>query len=155
MNTQQALTPPTTLEQEWTELLSYAKEQGRQLEAIRKRAGHLPSNQTSVHVPWSLFLLAGGAYALYRRNPSVQQRVQGIADRIPPGARNNLTQTARAAKDAIRKVNPKTRGTYPGTGTEWRRDGELPLDHATSSSDPLKDKVIDRLQQNPESSGSS
>ncbi|WP_229780952.1 hypothetical protein [Deinococcus malanensis] len=95
---------------------------------------------------WSLLLLTGAAYVLYRYNPSVRQQVGDLAHRLPPGARDNLTRAADAAKGVVQKLNSRARQAYPGTGKDWKQDSELPLDHATDPSDPLKDKVIDRLQ---------
>lgn len=92
------------------------------LEAIRRK------HSSEGGFPWSLILVAGGAYALYRTNPSVRGTVQDLLKRINPGIEGNLTR----AGDA---VSGMVQGDRPGTalhtaGGELKRAGEKAVDSA-------------------------
>ncbi|ACO44951.1 hypothetical protein DEDE109153_18075 [Deinococcus deserti] len=83
--------------------------------------------------PWGMLLIAGGAYALYRTNPSVRQTVQDLLKRVNPGIEGNLTR----AGDAVAGM---AQGDKPGTalraaGGELKRAGEKAVD---SAEDKLK-----------------
>lgn len=76
--------------------------------------------------PWSFLLLAGGAYALYRMNPTVQEKVQGLYQRVNPGIQGNLTRAADAVSGVVKGENPDT--ALETAGGEVKRAGEKAAD---------------------------
>lgn len=93
--------------------------------------------------PWGLVLLAGGAYALYRSNPSFREGVQGLLARVNPGAEGNLARAGDAAKDAVSKVmhGDDPRDSVQATGGELRRAGEKAADQAQDKVRDLNDQA--------------
>ena len=53
-------------------------------------------------LPWSLVILAGGAYAAYRFVPAVQERVNKLISKVSPGVEGNLNRAGEAAQDAVK-----------------------------------------------------
>lgn len=93
--------------------------------------------------PWGLVLLAGGAYYLYRSNPSFRDRVQLLLGRADPGIQGNLARAGDAVKDAVSSV---AQGERPGdalrtAGGELKRAGEKAVDEARDRVQDLKRDV--------------
>ncbi|GGK29821.1 hypothetical protein GCM10008955_24580 [Deinococcus malanensis] len=83
--------------------------------------------------PWGLILVAGGAYALYRTNPSVRETVQDLLKRVNPGIEGNLTRAGDAVSGMAQGDSP--RSALSTAGGELRRAGEKAVD---SAEDKLK-----------------
>lgn len=111
------------------ELLGLLKDQQRELKNVRR---DLKRQKSGGGFPWSLVLLVGAGYALYRTNPSVRDRVQSLLDRIDPGMKGNVTRMGDAVKDAASDLshgrNP-TDAVQRAAG-EGKRAGEKAVDSA-------------------------
>jgi hypothetical protein len=114
--------------------------QQKDLHRLEAQVERLGQRRSGGGFPWGLLLLAGGAYALYRSNPTVREQVQGLMKRVNPGPEGNLARAGDAAKDAVSKVtqgeNP--RNAVQAAGGELGRAGEKSLDHAQDRAQDLK-----------------
>jgi len=72
--------------------------------------------------PWSFLLLAGGAYALYRMNPAVQDKVNSLLQRVSPEIQGNLTRAADAVSGVVEGEDPEA--ALKTAGGEVKRAGE-------------------------------
>ncbi|MFC4424987.1 YtxH domain-containing protein [Deinococcus navajonensis] len=129
--------------------------QGEELSSLRgdlKRLQRAHDRQSSGGFPWGLVLLAGGAYALYRSNPSVRAQVDGALERLNPGPEGNLTRAADAAKGAVQNL---VQGRSPAedlqsAGGELRRAGEKTVDSVGEVVDQADHKAqegVDKLKR--------
>ena len=75
-------------------LTTQMAEQVGELQALRRDVDILQWQRPSKKkgFPWGLLLLAGGVYALYRSNPEVRDRINGVLKRVNPGLEGNLTR---------------------------------------------------------------
>lgn len=124
--------------------------QGAQLSSLREDLGRLEraqDRQASGGFPWGLVLLAGGAYALYRSNPSVRAQVDGALRRLNPGTEGNLTRAGDAARGAVQDL-VQGHSPAPGlhtAGGELRRAGEKTVEASGDLVDRLDTKVQNGL----------
>lgn len=114
--------------------------QQKDLHRLEAQVERLSQRRSGGGFPWGLLLLAGGAYALYRSNPTVREQVEGLMKRVNPGPEGNLARAGDAAKNAVSKM---TQGDDPhsaaqAAGGELRRAAEKTLDHAQDRAQDLK-----------------
>lgn len=90
--------------------------------------------------PWTLVLLAGGAYAAYRFVPSVKTQIDGLLGRADPGVQGNLTRAGDAAKDAWQdiKQGESPADALKGAAGEVKRGAEKTVDAAQDRAADLK-----------------
>lgn len=126
-----------TLYQHHQQLLTELREQRDDVGRLRRELrGQRPGG-----FPWGLVLMAGAAYALYRNNPTVRDRIGGLLGRLDPGIQGNLARAGDAVKDA---ANDLVEGRSPtdafkrGAG-EVQRAGEKAVDSARDAWDNVKD----------------
>ncbi|OLV19371.1 hypothetical protein [Deinococcus marmoris] len=116
-------------------------EQQNELRDIRQDLKKLRKQRKSGGgFPWTLVLLAGGAYALYRSNAGIRDQIDGLLGRVDPGIKGNLTRAGDAVKDAASDVMD---GKSPvdaakRAGGELQRAGEKALDGAKDTAADLK-----------------
>ncbi|CAM3731248.1 YtxH domain-containing protein [Deinococcus saxicola] len=90
--------------------------------------------------PWTLVLLVGGAYALYRSNAGIRDQIDGLLGKVDPGVKGNLARAGDAVKDAASDVMD---GKSPvdaakRVGGELQRAGEKALDGVKGTAADLK-----------------
>lgn len=125
-----------TLQQGHEHLQSALKEQQHELKLLRKEV----RRSRSGGFPWGLVLLAGAGYALYRSNPDVRQRIDGLLKQVNPGVQGNLARAGEAAKDAVSDL---AQGQSPAAnlhrvGGELGRAGEKKMDQVQDSAAKLQ-----------------
>lgn len=126
---EQARTAATLLSQE-----KELKEIRQELKKLRK------ARSSGGGFPWTLALLVGGAYALYRTNSGIRDQIDGLLGRVDPGIKGNLSRAADAVKDAASDVMD---GKSPAdaakrAGGELQRAGEKALDGAKDTAADVK-----------------
>lgn len=121
-------------------------QQQKDLHRLEAQVERLSQRRSGGGFPWGLLLLAGGAYALYRSNPTVREQVQGLLKRVNPGPEGNLARAGDAAKDAVSKVThgDDPRSAVQAVGGELKRAGEKSLDHAQDKAQDMK-RDADRM----------
>lgn len=121
--------------------------QQKDLHRLEAQVERLSQRRSSGGFPWGLLLLAGGAYALYRSNPTVREQVQGLLKRVSPGAEGNLARAGDAARDAVSKVaqGDDPRSAVHAVGGELKRAGEKSLDHAQDKARDMQ-RDADRMK---------
>jgi len=117
--------------------------QEHRLDLLETRVKDLASRRQGGGFPWLLLLIVGGAYALYRTNPSVQDQVKNLLGQADPGVKGNLARAGESAKDA---VQARLHGNDPhrdlkDTASELGRAGEKTVNKASDKVDDLEQNV--------------
>lgn len=126
-------------------------EQQKELKEVRHELKKLRKQRKSGGgFPWTLLLLAGGAYALYRSNPGVRDQIDGLLGRVDPGIKGNLSRAADAVKDAASDVldGNSPRDAMKRAGGEVQRAGEKAVDGVKDAASDLKDDAQATNKQN-------
>lgn len=122
-------------------------QQQKDLHRLEAQMERLSQRRSGGGFPWGLLLLGGGAYALYRSNPTVREQVQGLLKRVNPGPEGNLARAGDAAKEALSKVvqGDSPRDAVRTAAGEMQRGGEKTIDQAQSGAQDLK-RDADRMK---------
>lgn len=129
------------LHQTQEQMLAVLREQQQELQSLRKDLSR--PQKSSGGFPWALILLAGAGYALYRSNPAVREKIQGLLNRADPGLQGNMTRAGDAVEGAASDLgqgqNPSDNlGKVAG---ETQRAGEKMIDHAKATLDAAQDQA--------------
>ena len=120
--------------------------QETRLDALEARVKDLGwENRRGGGVPWGLLLLTGGAYALYRFVPAVQEQVNKLIGQADPGVKGNLNRAGEAAKDAVQAGlhgNDPSDAAKAAVG-EVKRAGEKTINAAKEKAGELSDRLKD------------
>jgi hypothetical protein len=128
------------------QLMVLLKEQQEEVKGLRQDVARLARNRSRGGMPWRLLVLAGSAYALYRFNPTVQERVNTLLGQADPGIKGNMARAGQAAGEAAEHLK---RGESPKdaihqVGGEMRRAGEKTMDTASDRLENLKTDAKDQ-----------
>ena len=117
--------------------------QEHRLDLLEARVKDLASRRQGGGFPWLLVLIVGGAYALYRMNPSVQDQVKNLLGQADPGVKGNLARAGESAKDAVQAGlhGDDPRKDLKDAAGELRRAGEKTVDQASDKADDLKQDI--------------
>lgn len=76
----------------YTALSAQFAEHQRELQKLSTRFDRLQKTSPGRGFPWSLLLLVGGAYALYRSNETVRTQVKGVLSKVMPNQKDGQGQ---------------------------------------------------------------
>lgn len=115
-------------------------DQQKELKEIRQELQRVGKQRGGGGFPWTLLLLAGGAYALYRTNPGVRDQIDGLLGKVDPGIKGNLTRAGGAVKDAASDMldGKSPNDAVKRAGGELQRAGEKAVDGAKDAAADLK-----------------
>lgn len=137
------------------QMLSVLREQHGELQLLRRDLGR---QKSSGGLPWGLILLVGAGYALYRTNPGVQEKIQGLLSRADLGPKGNLSRAGDAMKGA---VDDLSQGQSPSdnfgkVAGEVQRAGEKVVDTAGDKLDDAREqarRAADDVKREPSGRG--
>jgi len=117
--------------------------QEHRLDLLEARVKDLASRRQGGGFPWVLLLIVGGAYALYRTNPSVQDQVNNLLGQADPGVKGNLARAGESVKDAVQAglQGGDLRHDLKDAAGELGRAGEKTVNKASDKVDDLKQNV--------------
>jgi hypothetical protein len=145
-----ALSAGKAMVREQARLAATLMEQQKDLKEVRQELKMLRKQRKSGGgFPWTLLLLAGGVYALYRSNSGVRDQIDGLLGKVDPGIKGNLSRAVDAVKDAASDVMD---GNSPGdavkrAGGELQRAGEKAVDGAKTAATQAKQDAQAKAQE--------
>lgn len=93
-------------------------EHQREIQKLAGRIEHLQKTSRGGGFPWTLLLLLGGAYALYRSNETVRTQVNGLLSRVMPSQQDEQTQGSPQAPKSTSVPTVNADMTPGGSGNE-------------------------------------
>ncbi|MDV6375880.1 YtxH domain-containing protein [Deinococcus arenicola] len=123
-------------------------DQQKELQSIRQELKKVRKQRQGGGFPWTLVLLAGSVYALYRSNPEVRDQIDGLLGRIDPGLKGNLARAGDAVKDAASDVmdGKSPSDAVKRAGGELQRAGEKAVDGAKDAAADLQQDAQAKTQ---------
>jgi len=144
-----ALSAGKAMVREQAKMAAMLMEQQKELKEVSLELKKLRKQRKSGGgFPWTLLLLAGGAYALYRSNAGVRDQIDGLLGKVDPGIKGNLSRAVGAVKDAASDV---VDGNSPSdavkrAGGELQRAGEKAVDGVKTAASEAKQDAQAKAQ---------